>query len=522
MKNIQYITKTIILFLTIFLTSGCEDYLDRYPKTSVSGKDIFSSLETAEAGLIGLYNNLQDGRLTGRDSFMRGDFKGSDVFLLTGGGQYFTTEYNYQDNVTNHGEAGYIWACGYETLKDCNVFLAGVKGLEGDEDKINDMIAQAKTIKAIAYIELVKTFCYPPRMAEMDDMYSMGVPIVYSKEDNVNAIEEGPMRAPLSEVFEHMEDLLEDALTKIDPSRSTGSFISEYAISGLLAEIYMYQEKWPETADAALDAAEGGSMLEYNDYLDNYILDGNDECILEIMYTLTDNLRDRMPGYWFNQTVNEDNRHDESSYGYGDGAVSDTFIDLLNENPDDIRLQLLHEDKMSTAPPDLEPPYVHGEDGFTSRYYYKLIGGKDGNVYLHNTPIIRIPEVLLMAAEAYSEMGGQDALALDYLNEVYSNRTGTTLEGLTGEDLKLAIFNERRRELVMEGHNIWDYLRKNRSFTRDDSHFTVVTIDPTTPGGRSSDIFHKVVAPIPITEMDANPNMRDQQNPGYADYQGGI
>ncbi len=518
MKRIKYIY-TVSLLATLFMISGCQEFLDRYPTTSVSGKDIFSSLETAEAGLIGLYDDLQDSRLTGRNSLMRGDLKGSDVFLLTGGGQYFVTEYNYRDNVTNIGRAGYIWAGGYEMIKNCNVFLEGIEDVEGDADKINDMIAQAEAIKAVAYIELVKTFCYPPRMAQMDDKYSQGVPIVRTKEDNVSAIVEGPRRAPLGDVFDHIEELLLDARDKIDVSRSTGFYVSKYAISGLLAEIYTYQERWTDAIAAAEAAAEGGSMIDHDDYLDTYLTDNSPETIFDIVYTLTDNLSDGMPGYWFNKTVNEDNRQDAYTNGYGDGAVSDAFMDLLNENPNDIRLQLLHEDKMSTAPADLEPPYVHGVDGFSSRYYYKFIGGKDGNVYLHNTPIIRIPEVLLIAAEAYSELD-QDGPALNYLNMVYSKRTNTTLTGLTGQDLKDEIFNERRRELVLEGHNIWDYLRKNRSFTRDDSHFTIVTIDPTTEAGRNNEFFYKVVAPIPITEMDANPNIRDQQNPGYAGYQG--
>ena len=122
MKILKYIY-AVSLLVTLFIISGCQEFLDRYPKTSVSGKDIFSSLETAEAGLVGLYSDLQEGRLTGRSTLVRGDFKGSDVFLLTGGGQYFVPEYNYQDNVTNYGQAGYIWAAGYETIKDCNVFL---------------------------------------------------------------------------------------------------------------------------------------------------------------------------------------------------------------------------------------------------------------------------------------------------------------------------------------------------------------------------------------------------------------
>lgn len=521
MKTLQYLQKVMLFFL-ILSTIGCEDFLDRYPNSSVSEKDIYADIETAEAALIGLYNNLQSGNLTGRMTLLRGDLKGNDFFLLTGSGQYFTTEYNYEDNITNHGEAGYIWYKGYQTIKDCNVFLEGLKNLRGkpDENQLNDMIAQAKAIKAIAYMELIRTFTYPPRMAEVDQKYAQGIPIVRDKGENVNLIEKGARRAPLSEVYENLEDLLEDAADKIDPGRSTKYFVTQSVIYGILANVYLYQEKWNKAADAAVEAANGGSMIDRADFLTAIREDGNQEVLLEIMYTPTDNLADRMPGYWINMTTNEEGRHFEGSRGYGDVGASDAFINLLKENPNDIRAELLYEDKLSTAPSDVDPEnLVHGENGYSSRYYYKYIGCKGGSPFLHNTPIIRIPEVLLVAAEAYSE-NDQDGPALNYLNQVYSKRTGTTLENLTGEDLKDAIFKERRRELALEGHNIFDHLRKNRSFTRDDSHFTELSIDPSTESGRNSNIFHKVVAPIPRTEMDANPRIRDQQNPGYSDYQG--
>jgi hypothetical protein len=521
MKKLQYLRKIAMLFSIIIMTVSCEDFLDRYPNSSVSGKDIYSNIETAESALIGLYNNLQSGSLTGRMTLLRGDLKGSDFFLLTGSGQYFTDEYNYQENITNHGESGYIWYKGYQTIKDCNNFLKGIKNLEGgaDENTIDDMMAQAMTIKSIAYIELIKTFCYPPRMARMDEKYARGLPVIDSKKDNISAIEKGPERAPLNETFAHVEGLLEDAVEMVNPARSTGSFVSQPAIYGLLAEIYLYQEKWEDAASAAEDAASGGSIIDRDDYLTAIREDGNQESLLEIMYTPTDNLADRMPGYWINMTVNEDGRHFDGSRGYGDVGASDSFINLLKENPSDIRINLLYEDKLSTAPSDLDTSeLVHGENGYSSRYYYKYIGCKGGSPFLHNTPIIRVPEVLLIAAEAYAEQD-QDGLALDYLNQLYAKRTGSNLQNLTGQDLKDEIFKERRRELALEGHNIWDYLRKNRSFTRDDSHFTILSIDPTSESGRSAEYFHKVIAPIPRTEMDANPNLRGQQNPGYSAYQ---
>jgi len=513
------ILHTVLLLLLISSLFSCEDFLDRYPSTSVSGEDVFSNLTTAESSLIGLYNDLQSGDLTGRSTLLRGDMKSCDFYLLSGSGQYFAWEYNYRDNLTNYGSAGVIWAQGYQTIKDCNNFLEGISNLEGDQGRINDMIAQANTIKAIAYLELVKTFCYPPRLGRYDAKYSMGVPIVRNKRENIDAIGIGPVREPLDLVFAHIEELLNDALSGIDQSRQTGPYISKFAIHGILARVFLYQENWQEAASAAIAAAAGANMLDHDEYISAIRQDFNEECIFELMYTETDNLADRMPGYIINQTVNENNRNDPSSKGYGEIGASNSFLALLKENPNDIRILLLHEDKLSTAPLDLDD-LVHGENGYSERYYYKHIGGKNGNVYLHNVPYIRLPEILLIAAEAYSEMPGYDSEALSFLNQEYSKRTLTTLTDLSGNQLKEVIFNERRRELALEGHGIWDYLRKNKSFTRDESHITVLTIDPTTEEGRNSEHFYKVVSPIPITEMDANPNIRDQQNPGYALYQG--
>ena len=515
----KYILIIISLLLVLFAFTSCEDFLERYPSTSVSGEDIFSSMETAEAGLIGLYNCLQSGDLTGRSTLIRGDMKSCDFMLLTGSGQYFGYEYSYRDNVTNYGSAGVIWAQGYQTIKDCNIFLDGISQVEGDEIEINDMIAQAKTIKAIAYIELVRTFCYPPNFGAIDAKYAMGIPLVRDKQDNVEAIITGPGRAPLSDVMTYIEELLNEASDGIDPSRQPGAFISKPAIYGILARVLLYQEKWQEAATAAVTASAAGSVIDHDDYLTAIRQDFNDECLFELMYTETDNLADRMPGYVINQTVNANNRNDATSLGYGDIGATDAFLQLVKENPNDIRIQLLHEDKMSTAPPD-ETNLVHGVNGYSERYYYKHIGGKNGNVHLHNIPYIKIPEVLLIAAESFSEMPGHDSEALNYLNQVYSKRTGITLSDISGDELKDAIFNERRRELALEGHGIWDFLRKNRSFTRDASNITIVTIDPTTEAGRDDPNFYKVVSPIPITEMDANPNIRDQQNPGYTAYQG--
>lgn len=508
----KHIFKSILLVLPILLFTQCNGFLDRYPSTSVSGSNIYTSVETANAALVGLYNDLQVGPFTGRNIHLRGDLKAGDFFLLSGGGQYLVTEYNYRESSSTTGNSYDIWNNGFKIIKDCNIFIAGMETIEnGDEAKIKDMLAQAYAIKAIAYIELSKTFCYPYALAKIDSKYGLGLPIIRTEADNVDIIENGASRATLSEVHDYITELLQFALTNINPTRKRGGYVSQCAIYGLLARVYLYTEQWQKAAEAAINAAKGGELMPYDKYLTGLREALNSESLFELIYTDTDNLGMNSLGYICNQTLNEQGRNDSKSVGYGEVGASDTFIALLNENPNDIRIQLLKEDKYSTADP--------GEEGYSARYYYKYIGGTNGIVYLHNVPLVRVPEMLLIAAEAYSEMGN-DAEALTYLNKVYTTRTKSTLSGLSGTALKTAIYNERRRELALEGHGIYDCLRKGREFSRDMSHKTIVHINPATEAGRNEVNFHRTVAPIPLDEMDANPAIRAQQNPGYEPFQG--
>ncbi len=509
MKLINKYTLIALLF-TMLINSGCDDFIDLYPSNSISDADIYSSIDIAGSALVGLYNDVQAGGFLGRNIQYRGAIKGPDFMLLTGSGQYFGPEYRYDENVSSYGEAGDIWENAFEMIKDCNTFLYGVQDLAESTEKA-DMVAQAKALKGIAYFELTKQFCYPPSFAEIDEGYQLGLPIIKSKDDYANVLLNGMERSSLSETFTYAEELLSEALADIDQDRTDVIYITKYAIYAYLAEINLYLENWQEVIDYGTAAAANASMIGKDEYLTAIRTDCNAESIFEIENTVTDDLGRNMLGYVLVRSLDENGRYNaEVSEGYGDSGASDGFISLLQENPTDIRLELLGEDKMSNT--TATDPLVHGVNGYTTRYYYKYLPYEGTTT--HNTPLMKVPEVFLMISEAYSELGSNDALALSYLNKVFEERTGETLAGLTGDNLKDAIFNERRRELALEGVAIWDYLRKMRSFTRDDSHNTVLTIDPTTEAGRESDDFHKVVCPIPLTELNVNPLI--QQNPGYS------
>jgi hypothetical protein len=75
---------------------------------------------------------------------------------------------------------------------------------------------------------------------------------------------------------------------------------------------------------------------------------------------------------------------------------------------------------------------------------------------------------------------------------------------------------ERRKELIGEGHTYFDILRTGGTIAYDGAIFFG---EPSVPAnGRGTTVnwnYTKCVLPIPIEEINANPGIGQQQNPGY-------
>lgn len=497
----KLVSRTIVILTLGFILlafSACEDFLNRYPDNALTEGQIYTDVKNAETAVIALYDLLSESYLFGRNAPLRGSLKGADFFHFTENPNLrFDIEYKYTEISSAAGYAGYLWNYAYKTIASCNLILYNLKDIEGEEEKILDLEAQTLATKAVCYLELVRSFCYPLWLAEEDDRYGMGVPLIKNVDDNSGAIENPPGRATLLESYDYIEELLLEALEKTDPGRTGKQFFTEQSLWAILARLYLYKEAWPEARDAALMAESmGGSMIGTADFIAGMTTRFNEESIFEIYYDANDNLGTSCIAYYAFKSVNEQGLIDENSIGYGDYGASNAFISLFT--PDDVRNQLFMQDKKGS-----------------NRAYHKYLGIESH--LIHDVPYIRLPEVLLIAAEALTELG-DEGNAMNYLNKVYEARTDLTLSSLSGEELKNEIFTERRRELALEGHELFDYLRTGRSFSRDGSHPVALTIDPV--NGRDKEWFHRVVYPIPQPEMDANPNIREQQNPGYAPYQG--
>jgi hypothetical protein len=125
--------------------------------------------------------------------------------------------------------------------------------------------------------------------------------------------------------------------------------------------------------------------------------------------------------------------------------------------------------------------------------------------------VIRMSEVYFIAAEAAFH-NGDEATARTYLNDVATERDpGFAGYSASGQALLDDILLERRKELAFEGHRYWDLVRNNLNVTRIDQ---ANNYPGNVPLVLETSNFRRIL-PIPQAELDANPNIREQQNPGY-------
>lgn len=74
------------------------------------------------------------------------------------------------------------------------------------------------------------------------------------------------------------------------------------------------------------------------------------------------------------------------------------------------------------------------------------------------------------------------------------------------------ILDEKSKELYAEGIRYWDMIRTNKTITFNDEHVGVTMSHREKSINRT---FYKTILPIPQVEINANPGLEAQQNPGY-------
>ncbi|WP_339715199.1 RagB/SusD family nutrient uptake outer membrane protein [uncultured Kriegella sp.] len=485
MKYIKYIKSVILVFALLSQQACSEELLTQTPDHVISESLVVNSVDKLQNLLNGAYNEISSGSYLGRILYKRAAVKGADfrfVKTIYNPRDYEQTEYRYEESGNNNGSAENLWLQCFKAIGNLNLILDNIDTAEGDDSERQQIKAQAFALRGMVYFDLTRTFAYP---WIKDQGNAQGMPLKLTSSEVVVD------RSSLEDTYGQIISDLKAGLGVIkDDTWAVGStkYITKTGINALLARVYLYKQDWE---NALLYAKEVLAVKGETDLMgvDSYVFnDYTSESLFEMSIDSENSVGSNGLGAQF----------DFRDGGQGDVIATQTFVDLLQTYEGDPRASLLTEDKEGTTAAFVK--------------YINRAGGS--GLSIHNVPVIRLSEIYLIAAEACANGAGSgDPEALVYLNTLIDKRT-TDFETFrateSGLDLKVRIAQERRRELALEGHGVYDYIRTGADIGRPETDHvnTGVNINNLNVSATSP----KTIYPIPASEIEAS---EMEQTEGY-------
>lgn len=464
MKNIKYIT---IILVAALVTISCSDDFVDVASENESSENYFNSEDDYQDALIGAYDLLQSTYLNA----MLGEIASDNTLA---GGESATDVPGIQQiddmiHTSNNSELRSIWGWMFAGVNRAN-FLLEFKDKTNFDGKEN-VIAQARFLRAYYYFELVKWFGDVPLIVDKR--------FVFGDQFDVD-------RTPKNTVYAQIEEDLQYAADNLNYTAPQLGRVTKGAAQALLGKVYLYQNKFGSAAAVLEDLINMGPHSLVTDYTTLFENDNenNSESVFEIQYTDTQGAGfDCLQCSEGNVAVGFNGIR---NYKADPGTAGDIFNSGFSFNvPTQEAVDAFESDdpRLETAILDIEAwaaqtgiTYGTGNEhtGYFNRKYIARTGdsniGDQNLTNPNNYRAIRYADVLLMAAEALNRGGIADDRAQNYLNQVRQRAFGDMNHNITvsGTALTDAIYQERRVELVGEGHRFFDLVRTGRAASEID------------------------------------------------------
>jgi tetratricopeptide (TPR) repeat protein len=455
-RIIKKVVKTSLALLVMFST-GCKNYLDVEPEFSQDAENYFQTEEQFRLGLVGAYDLLQGSYL----NVWIGEIA-SDNSIAGGESVVDTKGLHEIDNMTHGGvnvELRSVFRWNYAGITRANFLLENKNNI--DFVGKDEIIAEATFLRAYYYFQLTKFFG--------------DVPIVIDERLGADEVTELD-RNSREEVYAQIEADLTLAIEFLPWNNVIKGHVTKGAAIALLGKVYLYQNKYTESASTFDQIISSNNYSLITDYTQLFSVgnEGHSESVLDIQYSgLEGGSYDCLiclegnaaPGFQGIRQYNGPVYGDGNSYNLPTQDLYDAFN--INDLRRDASILDIDDFISKQADPN-SIEYAVGGGGHTGYYnnkYIKRLGeiGLPDNDLTSpvNYIVIRYADVLLMAAEANNQIGA-DGLALTYLNQVRT-RVGLNSVSLGGQNLLEAIWDERRLELSGEGHRFFDLVRTGKA-----------------------------------------------------------
>ncbi|MGC1389487.1 MAG: RagB/SusD family nutrient uptake outer membrane protein [Bacteroidales bacterium] len=433
------------------LLTGCQKYLDLEPSQNISDKIALTSDDNIKHVLLGAYSDFALPGIYGGNILRNSELLGGNGEIQWVGTYIDPRQIFNKTMIATNSEADVQWEDSYMVINTTNNILSAL-AVVNEADR-DRVEGEALFLRGLMYFDLVRFFAQQYQFGVANTQ--MGVPLVLDPTQGITA-SSFVTRNTVDEIYTQVIADLTQAVSKLPVDNDV--YASKGAANALLARVYLQKGDYADARDAADAVISSGTYTLMPTYAEVF---NNDNNTTEDIFATQITPQDRMSSMTEFFSVPEFGGRD------GDIDILQAHLDLYSANDQRLSLFFLGNGAMRC--------------------------GKWNNQY-GVVNLIRLAEMYLIRAECNIRLTtnvGDTPLA-DF-NVIHTRAGLDPAVSITLDD----ILYERRLELAFEGFKIHDVRRLHENVA------TYAYDDP------------KLVFPIPDRDIEANPNLKLQQNPGY-------
>lgn len=476
MKKIKNIVVLFAMGAAVLLSACSKEYLDRSPQSALDTELVLNNTEMIPSTVVGTMRMMYSSSFGGKYATIVGDIMTDMVSSVRGSNGSFRELETWNINQSTP-DVSTLWAAGYQiAAASARTISAAKRKLSTDsanmtatqKNNLKSAIAASLTIKVYVEYFLTQYFCVDVNIDKGD--YKLNTGAAYTLPGNnpnkvglillrngALSLTDPANMSTLEATYKFMEEEIAEAIDYFNASGSknftlaaeTRFYPTLCAAYMTQARVYLAQHKYEQAYNAAENAlnnlpsgASATLISDGKDLINAYGENLSSEDIWSLNYTTQDNLsatslQNLLGSYGFNAS-------DYALNLFKSGDIRRALYFGRNERP-------------------IEP--------HNTSYCWKYPNANG----VFNVPILRVPEIYMVQAEAraagnlgdakeplFAVMGARDTTIHDVAEMV-------SKYSITDNTILSVILDENAREFLCEGHRWYDLRRNGMRLTRPGS-----------------------------------------------------